>query len=98
MPNRPSEILDRNRERIRQIVSRHRSANPRIFGSVLHGTDTQSSDLDIIVDLLPGDTLFDLGGLHSELEEVLGLQVDLLTPGDLPRKYRDEVLQEAEPV
>ena len=98
MPNRPSEVLDRNRENIRQIVARHRTANPRIFGSTLRGTDTQASDLDIIVDLLPGATLFDLGGLHSELEEALGVQVDLLTPGDLPRKYRDVVLQEAEPV
>ena len=63
--------------------------NPRIFGSVLHGEDTEGSDLDLLVDTLPGTTLFDLGGLQIELEELLGIPLDLLTPGDLPKKFRD---------
>lgn len=98
MANRPSEVLDRNRESIRRIVSKHPTANPRVVGSVLRGTDTPESDLDLIVDPVPGATLLDLGGLQAELEEALGVQVDLLTPGDIPRKYRDEVLRQAEPV
>ena len=49
-------------------------------------------------DALPGTTLFDLGGLQVELEELLGVQVDLLTPGDLPAKFWDQVLAEARPV
>jgi len=73
-------------------------ANPRIFGSVLHGTDTEGSDLDLLVDALPGTTLFDLGGLQVELEDLLGVSVDLLTPPDLPPKFREQVLSEAKPV
>jgi hypothetical protein len=47
---------------------------------------------------LPGTTLFDLGGLQDELEELLGVPVDLLTPGDLPPRFRDLVIAEARPV
>jgi hypothetical protein len=65
---------------------------------VLHGTDQDGSDLDLLVDVLPGATLFDLGGLQVELEDLLGVHVDLLTPGDLPPKYRAQVLSEAQPV
>lgn len=56
------------------------------------------SDLDLLVDPLPGATLFDLGGLQVELEELLGVPVNLLTPGDLPPRFRDAVLSEAKPV
>jgi len=73
-------------------------ANPRIFGSVLHGTDTEGSDLDLLVDALPGATLFDLGNLLEELEDLLGVTVDLLTPGDLPPNVRNRVLVEGVPV
>ena len=56
------------------------------------GTDQEGSDLDLLVDAPPGTTLFDLGGLQVELEDLLGVNVDLLTPGDLPLKFRDKVL------
>jgi len=65
---------------------------------VLHGTDRDGSDLDILVDALPGTTLFDLGGLQDELESMLGIHVDVLTPADLPVKFREQVLAEARPV
>jgi len=77
------------------MTARFKAANPRIFGSVLHGRDMKGCDLDILVDPLPGTTLFDLGGLHSELEALLGVKVDLLTTGDLPAKFRAQVLAEA---
>jgi predicted nucleotidyltransferase len=70
----------------------------RLFGSVLHAQDTDSSDLDILVDTLPQTTLFDLGGLQVELERLLGVKVDVLTPFDLPLKFRAEVLAQARPV
>jgi predicted nucleotidyltransferase len=95
---KPSEILDRHRLDVLAVVARYRSVNPRIFGSVLRGDDGEGSDLDILVDPLPGTTLFDLGGLQMELEDLLGVHVDLLTPNDLPPKFRTQVLAEARPV
>jgi uncharacterized protein len=72
-------------------------ANPRVFGSMLHGTDTEASDLDL-VDALPGAMLFDLGSLLEELEDLLGVSVDLLTPGDLTPRIRHLILAEAIPI
>jgi predicted nucleotidyltransferase len=95
---RPSLALDLKRSAVREVTSRFRVANPRVFGSVLHGTDQDGSDLDMLVDALPGATLFDLGGLQVELEALLGIHVDLLTPADLPPEFRAKVLAEAQPV
>ena len=98
MANQPSKMLQRHRDSIRRITTLHRTTNPRVFGSVLRGTDTPISDLDLLVDPLPGTTLLDLGAIQVELEEVLGVAVDVLTPGDLPEKFRAQVLKEAMPV
>ncbi|VVN13436.1 nucleotidyltransferase family protein [Pseudomonas fluorescens] len=95
---KPSIALDLQRVAVREVVGRFRTANPRVFGSVLLGTDKEGSDLDLLVDALPGATLFDLGGLQVELEDLLGVSVDLLTPGDLPVKFRQQVLEQARPV
>ena len=95
---RPSTVLALKRDAIREAVARFRTANPRVFGSVLHGTDHENSDLDLLVDALPGATLLDLGGLQEELTSLLGIHVDLLTPGDLPEKIRSDVLAQARPV
>ena len=95
---RPSAILDANRAAVREIVSRYRTTNPRVFGSVLHGTDSETSDIDILVDPLPGATLIDLGDLWHDLQTLLGVPVDLLTPGDLPRKFREKVVAKARPI
>lgn len=95
---KPSDALDLKRAAVREAASRFHTANPRIFGSVLHGADEDGSDLDLLVDALPGATLFDLGGLQVELEALLSVRVDLLTPGDLPAKFRQQVLTEAQPV
>ena len=95
---RPSLVLDLQRNAVREAASRFRAANLRVFGSVLHGTDEDGSDLDLLVDALPGATLFDLGALQIELEALLGVHVDLLTPTDLPPKFRAKVIAEAQPV
>jgi predicted nucleotidyltransferase len=95
---KPSIALAEKKDLLRGLVSRYRSANPRVFGSTLHGRDREGSDLDLLVDALPGATLFDLGGLQVELESLLGVPVDLVTPGDLPASFRDRVLAEARPV
>lgn len=95
---KPSQALALHRREFRELVERNRARNPRIFGSVLHGRDTETSDLDVLVDPVPGATLLDLRGLQVLLEELLGVQVDLLTPGDLPTRACDRVLGEAVPI
>lgn len=92
---KPSTALETHRLAIVAAVHRHKAANARVFGSVARGTDTEGSDIDILVDALPGATLFDLGGLQVELEELLGVRTDVLTPEDLPEYMRGEVLAEA---
>ena len=93
-----AELIKTRRVAIRGLVSRHRAANPRLFGSVLRGADGRDSDIDILVDALPGATLFDLGGLQQDLQDLLGVPVDLLTPRDLPQNFRDRVVAEARPI
>ncbi|MHB8462504.1 MAG: nucleotidyltransferase family protein [Vulcanimicrobiaceae bacterium] len=95
---KPSDVLDKKRAVIREAGSRFRTTNLRVFGSVVHGTDQDGSDLDLLVDVLPGVTLFDLGGLQNELESLLGIPVDVLTLKDLPSSFRVRVLSEAQPV
>jgi uncharacterized protein len=95
---RPSEAIKGKSEAIRALAAKYNTANPRFFGSVVHGTDTETSDVDILVDALPGTTLIDLGGLLWELETFLGVPVDVRTPGDLARSFRLNVLNEAVPV
>ncbi len=95
---KPSVALQVHRELIRTVVERYRAKNPRVFGSVLHGVDKEGSDLDLLVDPAQGATLFDLGAIQIELEERLGVPVDVLVPKDLPLQFRDLVLSEALPV
>jgi len=95
---RPSIRLEENREAIRAAVERNHTANPRVFGSVLRGEDREDSDLDILVDTFPDTSLLDIGGLREDLEELLGIRIDILTPGSLPKKWRDRVLAEARPI
>ena len=72
--------------------------NVRVFGSVLHGQDTDESDVDLLVDVPKGTTLLDMARLQSAIEKELGVPVDVLTAGDLPAKFRNVVLQEARPL
>ncbi len=92
---KPSEALNSNREAIRQVVASHRALNVRVFGSVLHGDDTETSDLDILIDPTQDTTLMDIGAIRHELRILLGVPVDVLTPKALPDKFRDSVLAEA---
>lgn len=95
---KPSTALNANRAAIRQIVSTHRANNARVFGSVVRGEDTEQSDLDILVDPTSETTLMDIAGIQVELEGLLGVTVDVLTPKALPEKFRSSVLAEALPV
>ena len=95
---KPSETLQTHRKAIRQIVERHRARNPRVFGSVARGEDTDRSDLDILIDPTPDTTLLDIGAIRHELLQLLGLPVDVLTPKALPEKFRAAVLAQAQPI
>ncbi|PJG85642.1 nucleotidyltransferase [Conservatibacter flavescens] len=75
------------------LANRFHFTNPKVFGSVLLGKDTEQSDLDLLVEPLKHTTMFDLCGLKEELEMLFGRKVDVLTPRSLPEKFRDEVLQ-----
>jgi predicted nucleotidyltransferase len=95
---KPSDAFQIHRTAIRRIVEAHRACNPRVFGSVITGCDTEQSDLDILVDPTPETTLFDIGAIRHELLQLLGVPVDVLTPKALPDKFRAAVLAEAIPV
>jgi predicted nucleotidyltransferase len=95
---RPSIAISRHRDAVHRAAQRYHVENPRVFGSAMRGDDTEDSDLDLLVDPLPGTTLFDLGGLQDELENMLGVHVDVVTPRDLPLKFRHIVLAEAKPL
>ena len=95
---KPSQILREHRSDILAIASKFPVGNVRVFGSALAGKDGENSDLDLLVDALPGATLFDLGGLQVALEERFNIKVDVRTPGDLSKYFRDEVLALAKPL
>lgn len=95
---KPSVALAVHREAIQRVVESHRARNPRVFGSVVHGDDTEASDLDILIDPTPETTLFDIGAIRHELLQLLGVPVEVVTPKALPEKFRATVLAEAVPV
>jgi predicted nucleotidyltransferase len=95
---KPSDALHAHSAAVRAVVQAHRARNARVFGSVLHGRDTEDSDLDILIDPAPETTLFDISAIRMELRQILGVRVDVLTPSGLPEKYRAAFLAEARPV
>jgi predicted nucleotidyltransferase len=95
---KPSALLDQHRAAIRDVVAMHRASNPRVFGSVLYGEDTEDSDLDLLVDPADGMSLFDVGAIRWKLRDLLGISVDVVSPRSLPDSFRDEVLATAVPV
>ena len=92
---RPSEALALHRTQIREIALRHRVSGVCVFGSALHGDDTAHSDLDLLVDPTAPTTLMDIGAIRFELKQLLGMNVDVLTPNGLPASFREQVLREA---
>jgi uncharacterized protein len=95
---KPSDALVAHRAELRQLVSRHGLSRPRVFGSVLTESDTEESDLDLLVEPSDSTTLLTLAGLQIDAEKLLGVTVSVLTPNGLPPKFRDRVLQQAQPL
>ena len=87
--------LVERREEILRIASNHGATQVRVFGSVARGEDDARSDVDFLVNLAPGRSLFDLGGIQYELETLLGRPVDVVTERGLKRHIRDRVLRES---
>lgn len=82
----------RERGTIRDLAEAHGAHNPRLFGSIARGTAGLDSDVDLLVDLEPGRTLFDLAALRAELERLLGASVDVVPAAGLEGDARDEIL------
>jgi uncharacterized protein len=92
---KPSSVLHHHRQDIYKLVEQNHVRNPKIFGSVLHGTDTDSSDVDILVERTETTSLMDMAKLQNDLETLLGVEVDVVTAGDLHPKLREKILSEA---
>ncbi|WP_406856102.1 nucleotidyltransferase family protein [Alsobacter sp. KACC 23698] len=95
---RPSAALASNRDAVISTVSGYPVSNLRVFGSVARGEDDENSDVDLLIDPLPGLTLFQICGLEIELERLLGKKVDLVIAEELHRRIKGRVLAEAKPL
>jgi predicted nucleotidyltransferase len=94
----PNELLHEKREDILRVASKRGASNVRVFGSVARGEADAKSDIDLLVDLEPGRSIFDLGGLLMDLQDLLGYKVDVVTERGLRERIRARVLQEAIPL
>jgi uncharacterized protein len=91
----PDSLVIDERNDINRIAAAHGALNVRVFGSVRRGEASSSSDLDLLVDMSEGRSLFDLIALGDELREALGVDVDVVTEGSLSPYLRDRILAEA---
>ena len=89
------ERLKEHREEILKLASEHGARNVRVFGSIVRGEVDESSDVDFLVELEPGRSLLDLGGLLMDLQDLLHCDVDVVTVKGLRERIRPRVLQEA---
>ena len=85
----PSVVLARHRTAVRRIAERHKAAEVRVFGSVARGEDRPGSDLDLLVRFLPEASLFDQVGMAQEIEDLLGVRVDVVSEGGLTPGHED---------
>lgn len=89
------ELIKTKREEILRTATKYGAYNVRVFGSVARGEADEKSDIDLLVDMEPGRSLFDLGGLLTDLEDLLGCNVDVVTEKGLRDRIRAHVLKEA---
>jgi hypothetical protein len=91
-------LLQQNREQILKVAERYGAYNVRVFGSVARGEDDEASDIDFLVNLEAGRSLMDLGGLLYDLQNLLGVPVDVVTEKGLRTRIRERVIQESIPL
>jgi predicted nucleotidyltransferase len=92
------DLLKAKREEILRVCAKYGAYNVQVFGSVARGESAEQSDIDFLVELEPGRTLFDLGGLQYDLEQLLGCRADVVTERGLKPRVRERVLREAVPL
>lgn len=92
------DLIEEKRDEILAIAARHGAYNVRVFGSVVRGEADEPSDIDFLVDMESGRSLFDLGGVLYDLQECLGVSVDVTTENGLRVRIRERVLKEAVPL
>ncbi len=92
------ELIRTKREEILRIAARYGARNVRVFGSAARGESKPDSDIDILVEWEAGRSLLDHVALMQDLEDLLGVKVDVVTKDALHRYIRDEVLAEAKPL
>jgi len=93
-----AEIIGKQREQILALAANRGAFNVRVFGSVARGEATSTSDVDFLVDLEEGRSLFDLGGLLYDLQNLLHRKVDVVTEAGLHWYIKDRVINEAKPL
>jgi len=89
------EIIGDKRDAILALAARHGASNIRVFGSVAEGKADDASDVDFLVDMEPGRSLLDLGGLLMDLQDLLGRKVDVVTEAGLRDRIRQSVQKQA---
>ena len=89
------DLLTARRDDVLRIAARHGARNVRVFGSVARGEDDESSDIDLLVELEPGRSLLDHAALWLDLQELLGVKVDVVSDRGLKPRIKDRVLAEA---
>jgi predicted nucleotidyltransferase len=92
------DLLKAKREEILRVCAEYGAYNVRVFGSVARSEADEQSDIDFLVEMEPGRSLLDLGGLQHELEQLLSWRVDVVTERGLKGRVRDQVLSEAVPL
>ena len=92
------QLLKKRRQEILALATRHGAKHIRIFGSVARGEADEQSDVDFLVDMEPGRSLMDMGGLLMDLQELLGCKVDVVSEKGLRARIRNRVLEEAIPL
>jgi predicted nucleotidyltransferase len=92
------ELRNTKRAEILRLAARRGSRNLRVFGSVARGENDSNSDIDFLVDLEPGRSLLDLGGLQRDLEELLTSRIDVVSSRGLRDRVREKVLRDAIPL
>ena len=92
------ELRQQYRDAILSAASRNGVRNVRVFGSVARGDEKPDSDIDLLIDLEPGRTLFDHGGFLMDVRDLLNREVDVVTENGLRKRIREQVLDEAVPL